>query len=381
MINIPFNRPPLTGNETAYIQQVISSRELCGGKTFAKKCEAWFQEKLGAPRAIMTPSCTAALEMAAMLSGCGEGDEVIVPSFTFVSTANAFVLRGAKIVFADIDPVTMNISADAIRAAITPRTKAIVVVHYAGVGCEMQAIMQIARERGIFVVEDAAQAIMADYCDKPLGSFGHVSCFSFHETKNVVCGEGGMLVINDASLVDRAEILQEKGTNRRKFINGQVDKYTWVDIGSSYLPSEMQAAFLYAQLEQAEKITADRLAAWNYYDAKMPACFEKNVVPQHCRHNAHIYSIKLRDMAERNALISFARERGVQMTFHYVPLHSSPAGEKFGVFAGEDRYTTTESARILRLPMFRDITRDEQDRVVSVLIEFAKQKNISEVAA
>lgn len=374
---IPFNRPPVLGDETDFIAQALARRELSGGKTFSRQCEVWFQEKLAAPRAIITPSCTAALEMAALLIDCGPGDEIIMPSFTFVSTANAFVLRGARIVFCDIDPVTMNISPEAVAAAVTPKTKAIVVVHYGGVGCDMQKICALAQEKNIFVIEDAAQAVMAGYCGRPLGSFGHLACFSFHETKNVVCGEGGMLVINDKRFIDRAEIVQEKGTNRRAFMNGLADKYTWVDLGSSYLPSEIQAAFLYAQLNRAGEITDARLAAWDYYDAKIRPLAEKwgletPKVPQHCSHNAHLYFIKLKTKDMRDKLISFAREKGVQATFHYVPLHSSPAGLKHGTFAGEDRFTTSHSERLLRLPLFMDITRAEQDHVAGVIDGFLR---------
>lgn len=375
---VPFNRPPVTGGEGAFIEEVISRRELSGGKTFSRKCEAWFEQKLGAPRAIMTPSCTAALEMAAILVDCKAGDEIIMPSFTFVSSANAFVLRGATVRFVDVDPATMDISAEAVARAIGPKTKAIVVVHYAGVGCEMDKICALAKERGIFVIEDAAQAIMGEYCGKPLGSFGQLSCFSFHETKNIVCGEGGMLVVNDASLVARAEILQEKGTNRKQFINGLADKYTWVDIGSSYLPSELQAAYLYAQLNHAESITARRLEAWDYYRIKLQPLAEKGriglqEIPQSCRHNAHIFYIKLPTAEKRDAFISFARARGVQAPFHYVPLHSSPAGKKYGVFDGPDVHTTVESGRLVRLPLFMDITREEQDRVIATVTDFVKE--------
>lgn len=365
------------GDETENIRQALEKRELSGGKSFSRKCEQWFEEKLKAPRAIITPSCTAALEMAAMLIDCGPGDEIIMPSFTFVSSANAFVLRGAKIVFADVDPVTMNVSAEAVRAAVTDKTKAIVVVHYSGVGCDMDKIGDIAKKHNLFVIEDAAQAIMAEYGGKPLGSFGHLSCFSFHETKNVVCGEGGMLVINDGQFVKRAEIIQEKGTNRKQFIAGLADKYTWVDIGSSYLPGEMQAAFLYAQLGHAQEITEERVSSWQYYDAKIRPLVEKGhieaqKIPQICQQNGHIYFIKLKNRELRDKLILFGKERGVQFTFHYIPLHSSPAGLKYGVFSGEDKYTTADSNRLLRLPMFFDLSREEQDRVVKVIEEFLK---------
>ncbi|MEZ0262391.1 MAG: dTDP-4-amino-4,6-dideoxygalactose transaminase [Alphaproteobacteria bacterium] len=374
---IPFNRPPLLGDEAGYITQALAKRELSGGKSFSRKCEQWFEEKLNAPRAIITPSCTAALEMAAILIDCQPGDEIIMPSFTFVSTANAFALRGAKIIFADVDPATMNVSAASVAAAITGKTKAIVVVHYGGVGCEMEEIGALAKARNLFLIEDAAQAIMADYADKPLGSFGHLSCFSFHETKNVVCGEGGMLVINAPQFVSRAEIIQEKGTNRKQFIAGLADKYTWVDIGSSYLPGEMQAAYLYAQLGHAAEITDARMAAWHYYDAKIRPLAEKGLVetqrvPQNRKPNGHLFYIKLKNRAQRDGFILFARERGVQTAFHYIPLHSSPAGKKYGAFAGEDRYTTADSERLVRLPMFFDLTRAEQDKVVAVLDEFLK---------
>ncbi len=374
-IIIPFNRPPLVGSEKEYIGQALEKRQLSGGKTFSRKCEQWFEERLSAPRAIITPSCTAALEMAALLIDCKAGDEIIMPSFTFVSTANAFALRGAKIIFVDVDPLTMNISAAAISAAVTEKTKAVVVVHYAGVGCEMDEICKIIAEYGLVLIEDAAQAIMAEYSGRPLGSFGQLSCFSFHETKNIICGEGGMLVINDPQYISRAEIIQEKGTNRKQFIVGLADKYTWTDIGSSFLPSELQAAFLYAQLEHALEITTARISAWQYYDVKISFLknkqpLELQEIPQNCRHNGHIFFLKLADRRQRDDFILYARARGIQLAFHYIPLHSSPGGLKYGTFFGEDKFTSRDSDRLVRLPLFYDITQSDQDKVIEALADF-----------
>lgn len=377
--SVVFSKPTLSGREKEYLGQVLDNRQMAGGKFFSKKCEEWFKEYLGCASALMTPSCTAALEMSAFLIDCQAGDEIIMPSFTFVSTANAFVLRGAKIVFVDIDPVTMNVSAQAIEDAITEKTKAIVIVHYAGVACDMDAIMEISQRHDLFLIEDAAQAILSNYKGKPLGSFGHFSCFSFHETKNISCGEGGMLVVNDPEYAPRAEIIREKGTNRRQFISGLVDKYTWMDVGSSYLASELQAAHLLAQLEASKEITKRRMAAWDMYEkdltkASLLEFYGHGVIPDFCDHNAHIYFLKLDNLEERNNLIEFSSARGVQMNFHYIPLHSSPGGIRFGRFAGTDRYTTKESQRLIRLPIYTDITREDQARVIGVLSEFKEAR-------
>lgn len=373
---IPFNRPPFTGKETEYISQAIAAGKICGDGAFTKKCNAWIEEKTGTKRALLTTSCTHALEMAALLCGVGVGDEVIMPSYTFVSTADAFVQRGATIVFVDIRPDTMNIDEKLIEAAITPKTKAIVPVHYAGVSCDMDAIMDIAARHGLYVVEDAAQGVMSSYKGKQLGSIAHFGCYSFHETKNYSMGEGGALLIgtnNDD--VERAEIIREKGTDRSRFFRGQVDKYTWVDYGSSYLPSDMNAAYLYAQLEKAEEINNSRLAMWQrYYNALLPlqekGLISLPVIPEGCVHNAHMFYLKAKDLKERSELIAFLKEKGVGSAFHYIPLHSAPAGLKFGRFHGEDVYTTAESERLLRLPMFYGLTEAEVDAATDAVKEF-----------
>ncbi len=373
---IPFNRPPFTGKETEYISQAIAAGKICGDGAFTKKCNAWIEAKTDTKRALLTTSCTHALEMAALLCGVGVGDEVIMPSYTFVSTADAFVQRGATIVFVDIRPDTMNIDEKLIEAAITPKTKAIVPVHYAGVSCDMDAIMDIAARYGLYVVEDAAQGVMASYKGKQLGSIAHFGCYSFHETKNYSMGEGGALLIgtnNDD--VERAEIIREKGTDRSRFFRGQVDKYTWVDYGSSYLPSDMNAAYLYAQLEKAEEINNSRLAMWHrYYNALLPlqkgGLISLPVIPEGCVHNAHMFYLKAKDLKERSELIAFLKEKGVGSAFHYIPLHSAPAGLKFGRFHGEDVYTTAESERLLRLPMFYGLTEAEVDTATDAVKEF-----------
>jgi len=373
---IPFNRPPYTGKEKEYIAEAISAGKICGDGAFTKKCNAWIEENTGTRRALLTTSCTHALEMAALLTNVKEGDEVIMPSYTFVSTADAFVQRGATIVFVDIRPDTMNIDEKLIEAAITPKTKAIVPVHYAGVSCEMDAIMAIAKKYDLYVVEDAAQGVMASYKGKALGAIGDFGCYSFHETKNYSMGEGGALLIqtnNDD--VERAEIIREKGTDRSRFFRGQVDKYTWVDYGSSYLPSDMNAAYLYAQLEKAEEVNNARLSLWQrYYDALLPlkeaGKLELPTVPEGCVHNAHMFYIKAKDLKERSELISFLKERGVASAFHYIPLHSAPAGLKFGRFHGDDVYTTAESERLLRLPMYYGLTEAEVDTATVAVKEF-----------
>jgi len=355
---IPFNKPPVTGNEKKYVIEAIRNEKLCGDGPFTHKCQEWFEKRLGCKKALLTPSCTHALEMAALLIEIKPGDEVIMPSYTFVSTANAFVLRGAKIVFVDIRPDTMNIDETKIEAAITEKTKAIVPVHYAGVGCEMDTIMNIAKKHGLFVIEDAAQGMMATYKDRPLGTIGHLGAFSFHETKNYTSGgEGGLLIINDERFAERAEVIREKGTNRSQFFRGMVDKYSWVDIGSSYLPSELQAAYLWGQLERAEEINGKRLQIWNRYYENLKELEDKGFlelpkIPKECVHNAHMFYIKVKDLRERAEFLSFLKKNDILAVFHYVPLHSSEAGKKFGRFLGDDIYTTKESERLVRLPMY-----------------------------
>lgn len=372
---IYFNNPPYVGTELDYIKQAIESGKLCGDGQFTKKCSAWFQENLPVKHVLLTTSCTHALEMASWLCDLKEGDEVIMPSYTFVSTADAFVLRGAKIVFTDIRPDTMNLDEKKIEDAITDRTRAIVPVHYAGVGCEMDAIMALAKKYNLKVVEDAAQGVYASYKGKALGTIGDFGCFSFHETKNYSMGEGGALLFNDDSYLEEAEILREKGTDRSKFFRGQIDKYTWVGYGSSYLPSDMNAAYLYAGLLQADRINEKRHQIWNYYDEhlrplKEAGYIEQPFVPTYCTHNAHMYYIKTKDLAERTALITYLRERGVMSVFHYVPLHSAAAGKMFGRFHGEDVYTTRESERIMRLPMFYNLDMKDVAYVTECILQY-----------
>ena len=373
MIN--FNVPPCTGNEMKYIEQAISSHKICGDGSFTKMCNAWLERRFAAKKVLLTTSGSTALDMAALLCGLEPGDEVILPSFTFSSTANSFVLAGAKLVFVDIRPDTMNIDETLIERAITDKTKVICVMHYAGVACEMDTIMDIARRHKLLVVEDAAQGVMASYKGRALGTIGDLGCYSFHETKNYSMGEGGAIVINNPDYIEQAEILREKGTNRAKFFRGQVDKYTWVDFGDSYLPSELNAAYLWAQLEMADEINDDRLHSWHEYDeAFKPLEAEGKLtlptVPEGCAHNAHMYYIKCKDLAERTALIRFLKERDILAVFHYVPLHSAPAGERFGRFDGEDRYTTAESDRLLRLPMYYGLTAEDRGRVIAAVKEF-----------
>ncbi len=362
MIN--FNVPPYTGKEFDYIRQAVENEKICGDGPFTRKCSEWIEAQTGTTKCLLTTSCTHATELAALLLDIKPGDEVIMPSYTFVSTANAFVLRGATAVFVDIRPDTMNIDETLIEDAITERTKAIAPVHYAGVGCEMDAIMDIAARHHLKVVEDAAQGIMADYKGRSLGTFGEFGCFSFHETKNFSMGEGGALLIGDEKDIVDAEIFREKGTDRSQYFRGQVDKYRWQNYGSSYLPSDMNAAYLYAQLELAEEITQARLDRWQeYWEQLTPLAeagrIELPYVPPYCTHNAHMFYIKTKDMEERSRLIAYLKERDVHSVFHYVPLHSAPAGMKYGRFHGEDRYTTKESERILRLPMFYKLTADQ----------------------
>ena len=367
---IPFNRPPYTGNEDQYVLASMRSEKISGDGEYSRRCQLWFEHKLGCRKALLTPSCTQALEMAAILLNVEPGDEIIMPSYTFVSTANAFVLRGAKIVFVDVRPDTMNIDENCIEDAITPRTKAIVVVHYAGIACEMDVIMEVAERNKIFVIEDAAQAMMSAYNKKPLGSIGHMGAFSFHETKNFTSGgEGGLLIINDEQFSHRAEIIREKGTNRSQFFRGMVDKYSWVDLGSSYLPSDIQAAYLWGQLEVAEQITENRLSAWRYYYQALTSLareglIELPTVPMSCTHNGHMLYIKVRDLNERTELLRQLKSDDICAVFHYVPLHSAPAGKRFSQFSGEDRHTTKESERLIRLPMWYGIETGVMDHVI-----------------
>ncbi|MCR5041114.1 MAG: dTDP-4-amino-4,6-dideoxygalactose transaminase [Clostridia bacterium] len=375
MNSIPFNIPPYIGSEEKCISEAVANRKLCGDGPFTKKCNEILENLTGAKKALMTTSGTSALEMAALLCDICPGDEVIMPSYTFVSTANAFVLRGAQIVFVDIRPDTMNIDEKLIEAAVTDKTKAIVPVHYAGVGCEMDTILEIAGRHGLFVVEDAAQGVMGFYKNRALGSIGDFGCYSFHETKNYSMGEGGAVLVNRADSVERAEIVREKGTNRSRFIRGQVDKYTWVDVGSSYLQSELNCAYLYSQLLAPDIINNDRLASWNlYYELLSPLAdsgkIELPYIPKECAHNAHMFYIKTADIEERSALITHLKENGVQAVFHYIPLHSSPAGQRFGRFFGEDRYTTKESERLLRLPMYYGLSREDIRRTADCIFGF-----------
>lgn len=372
---IPFNIPPYVGTEEKYIAEAIASHKICGDGQFTKKCNAWLEERFGANKALLTTSGSTALDMAALLCELKPGDEVILPSFTFSSTANSFVLAGAKLVFVDVRPDTMNIDETKIERAITDKTRVIVPMHYAGVACEMDTIMDIAHRHGLTVVEDAAQGVMSSYKGRPLGTIGDFGCYSFHETKNYSMGEGGALLINNAAFIEKAEILREKGTNRAKFFRGQVDKYTWVDFGDSYLPSELNAAYLWAQLEAADAINADRLNTWNEYDKALRPLAERGLiecpaVPEGCVHNAHMYWIKLRTLSERTAFIDHMRENGVLTVFHYVPLHSAPAGLRFGRFDGEDKYTSADSDRLVRLPLYYGLTDADRAAVIDAVKSF-----------
>ncbi len=367
---IVFNKPPVTGSEQEYVLEAIRSEKISGDGPFAQKCQNWFNKKLYPAKTLLTPSCTAALEMAAMLIDIKPGDEVIMPSYTFVSTANAFVLRGAKIIFVDIRPDTCNIDEEKIESAITNKTKAIVPVHYAGVACEMDKIMSLAEHYNLYVIEDAAQGMMSTYKGKPLGTIGHIGAYSFHETKNYTSGgEGGLLILNDDRLVLKSEIMREKGTNRSQFFRGQVDKYTWVSVGSSYLPSELQAAFLWGQLQNVSTINNFRLAIWDRYKSAFfhlqeSYSLELPQIPEHCEHNAHMFYVKLKDLSERTEFIAHLKEQGIMAVFHYVPLHSSPAGLTFGDFHSKDVYTTSESERLVRLPLFFGMNNDEVEKVI-----------------
>lgn len=376
---IPFNVPPYVGTELEYVKQAVENHKICGDGPFTKKCHTWLEENLPCQKALLTTSGTTALEMAAILCDLQPGDEVILPSFTFSTTATAFVLVGAKLVFVDVRPDTMNIDENKIEAAITDKTRVIVPVHYAGVACEMDTIMDIAKRHNLKVVEDAAQGVMSSYKGKALGTIGDFGCFSFHETKNYSMGEGGALIINNEEHNDRAEIIREKGTNRSRFFRGQVDKYTWVDYGSSYLPSDMNAAYLWGQLEVADEINDNRLASWHtYYDA-FKELEEKGLVklptiPEECVHNAHMFYLKCRSLEERTEFISFLKENDIIPTFHYIPLHSSPAGMRFGRFDGEDEVTTSESEKLVRLPMYYNMKDSDISKVIAAVVEFYSKK-------
>lgn len=374
---IRFNVPPFTGKETEYVKQAIDNMHICGDGEFTKKCNEWLEKKTGTAKALLTTSCTHALEMAALLCDVKEGDEVIMPSYTFVSTADAFVLRGAVPVFVDINPKTMNIDENLIEDAITDKTKVIAVVHYAGVSPDMDVIMDIAKRHNLMVVEDDAQGIMSTYKGKPLGTFGDYGCLSFHETKNYSMGEGGALLIKNPDKIVDAEILREKGTNRSQFYRGQVDKYRWMNYGSSYLPSDMNAAYLWAQLEIADVINDTRLDRWNQYyeglsDLASAGKIELPYIPDYATHNGHMFYIKCKDLEERTAFIDFMKANDILTVFHYIPLHTAPAGEKFGRFHGEDKYTTVESERLVRLPMFYSLTKEQTDYIIEKVHEFYK---------
>ncbi len=375
---IGFNRPPVVGGEEEFIKDAMQSRKISGDGKYTKLCSQWIEEYTGITKALLTTSCTHATEMAALLLDIKEGDEVILPSYTFVSTANAFVLRGAEAVFVDIRPDTMNIDETLIEEAVTSKTRAIVPVHYAGVSCEMDTIMDIADRHNLKVVEDAAQAIMSTYRGKSLGAIGDFGCYSFHETKNLSMGEGGALLIRDPDYVEMAEIVREKGTNRSKFFRGEIDKYTWVASGSSYLPSELNAAYLYAQLQKAQDVYDDRMKSWNLYNVLLKplrdsGAVELPVIPEGCVHNAHMFYIKTKDLKERTELIRFLKQNGIGSVFHYVPLHSAPAGLKYGRFHGEDVYTTKESNRLVRLPMYYGLSEDDIEYVADKIREFYRR--------
>lgn len=372
---ISFNVPPVVGDELDYISDAIASRKICGDGKYTKLCNNWIKDNTGVAGALLTTSCTHATELAALLFDIQPGDEVIMPSYTFVSTADAFVLRGAKAVFVDIRPDTMNIDEKLIENAITSKTKAIVPVHYAGVSCEMDKIMEIAKRYNLYVIEDAAQGVLAKYKGRALGSIGDAGCFSFHETKNYSMGEGGAILLRDEKQLELAEIIREKGTNRSKFFRGQIDKYTWVEVGSSYLPSELNAAYLWAQLVKADKIFDNRMAIWNRYYLELKELeklgyIQLPVIPEDCEHNAHMFYIKAKDLEERTRLISYLKENGVMAVFHYIPLHTAPAGEKYGEFRGEDKYTTSESERLVRLPLYYGLTEEDQTMVIKLVNKF-----------
>lgn len=373
---IPFNKPPYTGHEDQFVLTAMRSHKISGDGPFTELCHDWFKQNLPCKKALLTPSCTAALEMAAILIDTKPGDEIIMPSYTFVSTANAFVLRGATIVFVDVHPETMNIDETKIEAAITDKTKAIVPVHYAGVGCEMQTIMDLAKRYNLYVIEDAAQGMMSTYEGVALGTIGHLGAFSFHETKNYTSGgEGGLLIINDESFIGRAEIIREKGTNRSQFFRGMVDKYSWVDIGSSYLPSDLQAAYLWGQIERCTEINQNRLKAWQYYYESLQSLEQQNkiqlpIIPKLCAHNAHMFYIKVENLALRSSILQYLKDNNIIAVFHYVPLHNSIAGKNLGYFSGEDSFTTKESERLIRLPLWYGIDKIQQDQIISAIKTF-----------
>ncbi len=374
---ISFNIPPFTGDELEYIKQSVFSHKISGDGKFTKLCTEWLEKRFGAQKLLLTTSCTSALDMSAILSSFKPGDEVILPSYTFSSTATSMVLGGANLVFSDIRPDTMNLDENKIEAAITEHTRAIVAVHYAGVACEMDAIMDIARRYNLLVIEDAAQGVMSSYKGRPLGTIGDFGCYSFHETKNYSMGEGGAILVNNEAYMERAEILREKGTNRSKFFRGEVDKYTWVDFGDSYLASDINAAYLYAQLMHADEIYDDRMTTYNdYLEAFSPlekkGRIELQKIPDYCVHNAHMFYIKLRDLEERTRFIAHMKSNGVCAVFHYVPLHSAPAGRKFGRFNGIDEFTTRESDRLVRLPMYFGLTAEDRAKVIDVALDFFK---------
>ena len=375
---ISFNIPPCTGDEIKYVKEAIDAHKICGDGMFTKKCNQWLEERFNAQKVLLTTSGTTALDMAAILCEFNEGDEVILPSFTFSSTATSAVLGGAKLVFVDIRPDTMNIDETKIESAITDQTKAIIVVHYAGVPCEMDTIMDIAEKYNLIVIEGAAQGVMSSYKGKPLGTIGDFGCYSFHETKNYSMGEGGAIVVNNSKYNDRAEIIREKGTNRSRFLRGQIDKYTWVDFGDSFLPSELNAAYLWGQLIHADEINNDRLSTWNaYYDAFKPleeeGLCELPVIPNGCIHNAHMFYLKLKDLKQRTEFIQYLKEHNVLSVFHYIPLHSAPAGLKFGRFHGVDEYTTKDSNRLTRLPLYYGMTKEDRETVIQTVREFFKK--------
>lgn len=376
MIN--FNVPPYVDTAMDYIRECVENQKICGDGAYTKKCSEWIEKRTGTAKCLLTTSCTHATELAALLADVKPGDEIIMPAYTFVSTADAFVLRGAIPVFVDIRPDTMNIDENLIEAAITEKTKAIVPVHYAGVACEMDTIMDIAKRHHLVVIEDAAQGMMSTYKGKALGTIGDFGCYSFHETKNYSMGEGGALLIRDEKDVEEAEIIREKGTNRSKFFRGQIDKYTWVNFGSSYLPSDMNAAYLYSQLEVAEQINDARLACWNRYKENLTPLSEAGrltlpTVPEGCVHNAHMFYVKVKDIEERTRFIDYLKANGVYSVFHYIPLHTAPAGLKFGRFHGEDKYTTKESERLARLPMYYGLTLEQVDDICGVVKKFFEE--------